>query len=438
MAFLSDKITDIGLPAELALFTVPPNQVAVDKIYFSECRPVSSFDTEDAPIEISVPGQGNEYIGLRRSRLYVKCKIVKTDGAALASQEKTGIINLPLQTMWSQIDTYMNGKLVSLNTSYYAWKAYLKLLLSSGSDVSQSQLQSQLYYPDDDDMDNPDAYGGNNGGLNNRYAFTQNSQIFDMEGPLYEDIFRTDKYLINGVDLHLKLFRNPAAFVLMSKEASPSYKLQLLDVSFKACMIKVDSGILINHAEILKEKTAKYPLTRTEVKMSTCPKGSGSFIWQNVWSNTLPAKAAFCFISQKAVNGNYEKNPFNFQNLAEEIALYVNGESMPARPMKIDVGTNQNYVTLFVNLFEAAEKWNKDAGLEVTRSQFGKGYAIYAFNLAPSDLGEEYLNLVRQGNVRLEVKFAADTTETLNCLAYAEFPALLEVDQSRDIKYTKV
>lgn len=203
-------------------------------------------------------------------------------------------------------------------------------------------------------------------------------------------------------------------------------------------MIKVDSGILINHAEILKEKTAKYPLTRTEVKMSTCPKGSGSFIWQNVWSNTLPAKAAFCFISQKAVNGNYEKNPFNFQNLAEEIALYVNGESMPARPMKIDVGTNQNYVTLFVNLFEAAEKWNKDAGLEVTRSQFGKGYAIYAFNLAPSDLGEEYLNLVRQGNVRLEVKFAADTTETLNCLAYAEFPALLEVDQSRDIKYTKV
>lgn len=118
--------------------------------------------------------------------------------------------------------------------------------------------------------------------------------------------------------------------------------------------------------------------------------------------------------------------------------LIVNGESMPARPMKIDVGANQNYVTLFVNLFEAAEKWNKDAGLEVTRSQFGKGYAIYAFNLAPSDLGEEYLNLVRQGNVRLEVKFAANTTETLNCLAYAEFPALLEVDQSRDIKYTKV
>lgn len=116
-------------------------------------------------------------------------------------------------------------------------------------------------------------------------------------------------------------------------------------------------------------------------------------------------------MSQTAVNGNYEKNPYNFQNLAEGIALYVNGESLPSRPMTIDTGPNQNYISPFVNLFEVAEKWNKDAGLQIKRFMFGKGYAIYAFSLAPNDLGEEYLNLVRQGNVRLEVKFAADTTE---------------------------
>lgn len=42
MSFLSEKITEIGLPAELSLFTVPPNQVAVEKIYFAEHRPVSA------------------------------------------------------------------------------------------------------------------------------------------------------------------------------------------------------------------------------------------------------------------------------------------------------------------------------------------------------------------------------------------------------------
>lgn len=437
MAYLSDQNTTLGQPAELSIFTLPANQVAIQKIYYSECRPVSSFQSDEAPIEIAVPGQGNEYIDLRRSRLYVKCRMVKSDGSKLAAAENTGIINLPLQSMWTQIDTYMNGKLVSLNTSYYPWKAYMKLLLSNGNDIAHSQLQSQLFFLDDDDVEDADPVSGSNGGLAQRYQFTQQSRIFDMEGPLYEDIFLLDKYLINGVDIHLKLFRNKAAFLTLSDEASPSYKLELLDVVFKACLIKVDSGVLINHAEILKMTTAKYPLHRTEVKMNTCPSGSGSFIWQNIWCNNLPTKAFFAFVKQSAVNGDYTKNPFNFLNLADEIALYVNGESIPARPMKMDVGVNQNFVTPFVNLFEAAEKWNKDAGLQINRMMFGQGYAIYAFNLAPSDLGEEYINLVQQGSVRLEVKFAANTTETLNCLAYAEFPALIEVDHSREVRYTR-
>ena len=92
----------------------------------------------------------------RLLRLYVKCKIIKADGSSLAVKEKTGIVNIPLQRMWSQIDTYMNGKLISLNTSYYPWKAYLKLLLSNGSDIAHSRLQSQLFYLDDDDTEDVD------------------------------------------------------------------------------------------------------------------------------------------------------------------------------------------------------------------------------------------------------------------------------------------
>ena len=61
----------------------------------------------------------------------------------------------------------------------------------------------------------------------------------------------------------------------------------------------------------------------------------------------------------------------------------------------------------------------------------------YAFNLAPSDLREEYINLVQQGSVRLEVRFSTNTTQTLNCiLVYAEYPALIEVDLSREVSYT--
>jgi hypothetical protein len=64
MSFLSDINTSTAEPSELALFTDPPNQVAVQKIYFSETRPFSSFDADDAPLEFAVPGSGNKYLDL--------------------------------------------------------------------------------------------------------------------------------------------------------------------------------------------------------------------------------------------------------------------------------------------------------------------------------------------------------------------------------------
>jgi len=76
-------------------------------------------------------------------------------------------------------------------------------------------------------------------------------------------------------------------------------------------------------------------------------------------------------------------------NLADEIGLYLNGQSIPSRLMKMDVRVNRNNLTAFVNLFKVCDNWNKDAGLEITRSMFGEGYVIYAFNLASNDLGEE-------------------------------------------------
>jgi len=187
MAYLSKTDRDFAIPQQLSLFTTPPNQLSIEKIHFDETRPLANF-TDASTIEFAVSGQGSEYIDLKRSRLYVRTKIVKADGTDLTVKEKTGTINLPLQTMWSQVDVYMNNKLVSLNSSHYPLKAYLKTVLSSGSDEQNSQLQSQLFFKDDDPMDSVTL----NSGFVNRYEYTKLSREFELEGPLMEDVFDMD------------------------------------------------------------------------------------------------------------------------------------------------------------------------------------------------------------------------------------------------------
>lgn len=51
MAFLSSDNQDIAQPMELSLFASPTNQVAVEKVYFTEARPISSIGVSDTPID---------------------------------------------------------------------------------------------------------------------------------------------------------------------------------------------------------------------------------------------------------------------------------------------------------------------------------------------------------------------------------------------------
>lgn len=422
-------------PSELALFSDPPNQVAVHKIYFQETRPISSFDSDNAPLEFSIPGNGGEYLDLRKSRLYIKAKITKSDGTALAALEKTGIVNLPLQSLFSQIDVYMNGKCVSQNANNYPWKAYLKVLLSTGMSASDSQMQTQLYWPDGEGIGDPDPAAGTNMSLRKRYVFTQKSRTFDLEGPLYLDCFYLDKYLINGVDIQLRLFRSKNEFVLMSKESSPSYKVTILDAVFKACKVKVDSAILVNHTNAILKSPARYNYLKTDVKMTTISDKTSEFYWDDIWNGKRPSKVYVTFVKQSAVNGSYFDNPFNFEHFdLSEIVLYVNGEPTPVRPMKLDFGDNKNFVTPLCNLYQSSEKWLKDESLIINREKFATGYAIYAFDLVPTDLGEGYINLVHQGNVGVYARFSKPTTVTISAIAFCECPGLLLIDNTREVR----
>ncbi|XP_048750342.2 uncharacterized protein F54H12.2-like [Ostrea edulis] len=435
MAFLSSEDKDIAQPMELSLFASPTNQVAVEKVYFTEARPISSIGVSDTPIEIVVSGSGAEYIDLKRSRLYVKAKIVKADGTALASNEKTGIVNLPLQSMFSQMDVYLNNKLVSFNTNNYPWKAYLKTVLFGGKEELSSQKQSQLFFKDEGNLGDANAYNGGNAGLVLRYGYTQESHVFELEGNLMEDIFDIDKYLINGVDIYIKLFRSSAPFLVMSAQASPAYKLELIDVVYKVAKVRVDPGVLLNHSKQIESNPVKYTISRNELKMNTIPKGSTEFYWDNIFPQAIPDRIVVGLVDQKAVNGDYTANPFNFEHFnLTDVGIYVNGESVPGRPLKTDF-TAGHYSSAYARLFEASGKWNQDAGLIITRNNYGNGYSLFVFTIDPCGFGEEYLNLIRRGNTRLELKFKQVTTKAANVLVFATFSSLLEVDKTRDINY---
>ena len=160
------------------------------------------------------------------------------------------------------------------------------------------------------------------------------------------------------------------------------------------------------------------------------------FRWDQMWNFAVPSKMTVAFVSQSALNGSYIKNPFNFKHASiTHIGLYVDGNSVPGRPMKCDFGTSGNFVSAFANFTEGLETRGDERAIKISREDFGNGYTMFTFTLDPIDFNKQYINLVKQGTVRLEVTFGSATTETLSCIAFAQFPALLQIDIERNVRY---
>ncbi len=63
---------------------------------------------------------------------------------------------------------------------------------------------------------------------------------------------------------------------------------------------------------------------------------SKEFVYDQIFANAVPSKLVVGFVSQTAVNGDYTKNPYHFQNFSvTDVAVYINGQSIPGRPIKI-------------------------------------------------------------------------------------------------------
>ena len=67
--------------------------------------------------------------------------------------------------------------------------------------------------------------------------------------------------------------------------------------------------------------------------------------------------------------------------------------------------------------------------------EVNNGYALYVFDLTPDISENDSFNLVKNGTVLLNMKFAAGLPNTITAVVYAEFENIIEVDRNRNIVF---
>ena len=163
-------------------------------------KPIAPADNS-AKLEFNFSGHSDYYIDLNSVRLHLRIKFVKTDGSDIESAKANivGCVYNLLHSMLSCLSVSLNGKPVTFHEPIYYYKAYLENLLNYGSDASGTHVVSSLWYLD--------SFGDlkDNRRFTKRLNYFSNGNTLELYGRLHADLLNSDKMLINGVDMKMKL-----------------------------------------------------------------------------------------------------------------------------------------------------------------------------------------------------------------------------------------
>lgn len=174
MSLLHERSNECTL-SELDIFTAPLTQMSIEDKCYSEILPVTAL-TDRGPLEFYVPGNGLHYLDLNDTLLSLRMKITNHDGSDIEADANVGIINYPLNTIFSQCDVTLGDRLISQASSTHAYRAIIETYLNYSEETLKTQFTAGLFYKDT--AGSHDSHVVNNGpnrGLVRRAVYSERS-----------------------------------------------------------------------------------------------------------------------------------------------------------------------------------------------------------------------------------------------------------------------
>ena len=464
--------------SEVDLFSIPPTQQSLEKGRWIDYRPLSTVENDDGAITFLIAGT-DEYLDLSKSILVVEGKVTAADGTSALSTGQASVapVNNFLHSLFKQVDVYLNGKQVTPAMGTYPYRSYLETLLNYDVSAKQSQLSSAMYFKDTPGhmedagslssstqiniknytVANDGSFtgsptdtsvvvlqvGSGNQGFAKGHKYIKGSKQFSLAGPIFSDVFMSDRLLLNMMELKVVLNRSSNEFCLMdlnNEGNKVNTKVKLTNVVLKIRKVKVDQAIRDSTELLLKQTPALYPIRRVECKALTIPKGLPNIRQDNIFSGLVPTSFVFGLVDANSYTGGYVKNPYNFQHFkVTRVSLSVNGEEIPFKQLVLQYDVNKpdvDFIQAYNTLFSGTGKMYANMGLDITREDYPQGYTLYAFDLTPDMCNTaDYFNTVQRGSLSVDITFDGQTEVPIAMVCYADFENIIRIDSERNVIY---
>ncbi len=184
----------------------------------------------------------------------------------------------------------------------------------------------------------------------------------------------------------------------------------------------------------LRNNTFKYNILRTEVRKRNILQGTREAYIDNAFLGNLPSFLAFGIVSNDALSGSFDHNPYYFHHTnINYCCVQLNSLQYPLVPLEPNFKLKQ-YATAYQHFLINSKKYYGSDGSNVSYSDYLNGCTLFCFDLtADQNFGLEYLNLSKNGNIRIVLKFSEEIKSPSILVLLAGYQSCIEIDKSESV-----
>jgi hypothetical protein len=384
--------------------------------------------SEEGPWIIDIPNESHEFIQLNTITLYGQVKVTKTGaGGNIVDADSISIVNNLPQALFDHINVYLNNVIVNDNAnSQYHYKAFIENHFSYGDSVKNTTLKGlESYIKDEVGKEEDFACDA----LKARKGLIKDGKVLHFYMQLHNDLLKSNRLLLPGVDIKLELKKNSAGFPLITDVANNAkFKIEKLEVTLRK--LTVEPMVVGAIESKLNETPAFYPIAHSKIRNHLLAANTKNIHIPNILRGKLPRGFVILFVSNDAHSGLSTKNPFIFKHYdLDFLNVYINGEPIHAngnRPVWGDGSIVKQY------------KWMLDnIGLKhyisngITLEDFVSNSCCFPYDLTPDQCNSYQSHGSDTGNVDIQLGFKTPLPEAVQVLVFATYDEVVTIDKDR-------
>ena len=383
----------------------------------------------DRYMDFRIHGVTGSFIDMSSLVLEMCIKVTK-GGDELQDADNIMFVNGLSNTIFKSVTVFLNEKMVESNP-IYGYTSFSKLLKSCKRSTMYNIGKCGFFYDDASGI----------GGIKDVFlpaTFTtadslegQMSRKIKSEGinicfPLLLDLCSLDMYLLDSVDVRIRLEMANNSWIMNTNEGGATTKVdvQMAKLWLDRVTPHYNSILALNDA--LTINPIQYIFNKTLHKTYVIGSYQNSILIEQPFGSCIPEKIGMMLVDMRNFSGDYMRNPLFLKNCdLSNIHITINGSTI--------YNINCEFPNNISNLYYITQK---SLGLAhenmISYDSFSKGRTLMYFNFITEDM-DDALPVEMSASMRINLKLRVNVASPVVVILLAETTGLLTIDSARSI-----